>query len=131
MGISGRYDFKGIQKAIGTLVDGFLASTSWGAWILASAFKPVITAAENLLINYLTNRGLVILNLGDILVNGSVDQTKLDSAIDDALKKLQIGHDKITPAEGAEIDAEVVKAFDESADLGAPAGVQNVSGPSI
>lgn len=126
MGITGRYDFKGIQKAVGKAIDLLLASTTWGAWILASPFKPVITAAENLLTNFLANRGLILLNIGEIMVEGVVDQTKLDDALDAGIKRVQQGRDKITPAEGAKIDQDVVDAFDRDVDLGATDSVPDV-----
>lgn len=126
MGITGRYDFKGIQKAVGVAIDALLAATTWGAWILASPFRPVVTLTENMLTNFLANRGLILLNIGAIIVDGEIDQTRLDSALDAGIKRVQQGRDKITPAEGAKIDADVVKAFDADADFGASNSVPDV-----
>lgn len=135
MGITGRYDFTGIQKAVSVGINAFLATTSWGVWLLASPFKIVLTTAENLAVNWLTNRGLIILNIGAIAIDGKVDQAKLDSALNDAFTKLQIGRANITPAQGAAIDQEVSNAFDQDADVGAsnaaPVSVPDVSGHPI
>jgi hypothetical protein len=126
MGITGRYDFKGIQKALGALIDALVAGTSWGAWLLASPFAPVIRIVRDLLINFLANRGLIVLNVGAIMVDGAVDQSKLDTAMTDALNKMKIGRDKITPAQGKKIDDQVREAFDRDADVGATNGADSL-----
>ncbi len=131
MGITGRYDFKGFQKAAGVAIDALLAGTSWGAWILASPFKIVIQPIRDLIVNFLVNRGLIILNVGAVIVDGVVDQKKLDAAIDDGIKKVMQGRDKITPAEGKKIDDAVREAFDNDADLGATNSVSKFPGPSV
>ncbi len=130
MGLTGRYDFKGIQKAVRRTFEVLLASSSWGVWLLASPFKPAIDALENLCINWLVNRGLIIIDIGLVMVDGAINQSKLDNALDNAFEKLKVGRDKITPAEGAKIDAETTEAFDQFADVHAN-GVSNVSSPSI
>lgn len=119
MGVTGRYDFKGIQKLVSVGINAFLATTAWGAWLLASPFRVVLQAAEDAAVNFLTNRGLIILNIGAIVIDGVVDQTALDGALSVALQKLQQGRDKITPAAGKALDDAVRKAFDEAASLGA------------
>lgn len=139
MGITGRYDFSGIQKAVGIAIDALLSATSWGVWLVASPFAPVVTIIRNMIVNWLANQGLIILNLGAIQTDGVIDQTKLDSALDDAFNKLKVGRDKITPAQGEAIDDEVRDAFDQDADVGATnsgstgdtGGVSNVSSASV
>lgn len=127
MPLTGRYNFKGIQRAVSTGVNLILASTSWGAWILASPFRVVLQAAEDVAVNFLANRGLIVLNIGAIMIDGAIDQSRLDSALTDALTKLQNGRDKITPEEGAKLDQEVANAFDQDADLGAANGGDTAS----
>lgn len=117
MPITGRYDFKGIQKAMGHLIDGLLAGTAWGAWILASPFKPLADWLKDFIVNYLANRGLIILNVGVNIIDGHLDQKALDTALDDGIRRVMQGRDKITPEEGKAIDDKVRKAFDENADL--------------
>lgn len=119
MGITGRYNFPGIQKATGRLIDGLIAGTAWGAWLLASPFKPLVAYARDLLVNYLANRGIIILNVGVNIVDGVLDQKAMDDALDAGIRRVMQGRDKITPAEGQAIDDKVRKAFDENADLGA------------
>jgi hypothetical protein len=132
MGLTGRYDFKNIQRAVGRLIDGVLAGTSWGAWLLASPFRPLIDIAKNLAINWLVNHGLIILNVGANIIDGKIDQDVLDQALTDALQKLQIGRDKITPEQGKAIDDEVIQAFDRDADINsANVGVPNVPAPPV
>lgn len=131
MGLTGRYDFKGIQKAVSVGVNALLASTSWGVWILASPFRPALDGIEGLAVNFLTNRGLIILNVEAAVVDGAIDEEKLGAAFDDALNKIKAGRDKLTPEQGKAIDDEVVQAFDEDADLNATdsangAGVSDV-----
>lgn len=132
MGITGRYDFKGIQKQMGRLIDGLLVTTTWGAWLLASPFKPVVSALEDIAVNFLANRGLIILNIGVNIVDGALDQKALDNALQAGIQRVTQGRDKITPQEGKAIDDKVREAFDEDADLGAvDNGVSNISSPPV
>ena len=131
MGITGRYNFPGIQKAMGVLIDSLIAGTGWGAWILASPFRPVVAAVRDLLVNFLANRGLIVLNIGANIIDGNIDQAALDSALDAGIKKVMQGRDKITPAEGKKIDDDVAKAFDRDADLGATDSVSKLPSPPV
>lgn len=131
MGITGRYSFPGFQKAAGIAIDGLLAGTSWGAWILASPFKIIIQSIRDLIVNFLVNRGLIVLNIGEAIVDGMVDQSKLDDAVDAGIKKVMQGRDKITPAEGKAIDDKIRAAFDADADLGSTAGLSKLPGPPV
>lgn len=117
MGLTGRYDFKGIQKAARLIINGVISGTGWGAALLAGPFKPLVIMFENAMTNWLTNRGLIIINIGAVLVNGVVNQVKLDNALDSAFEKLKVGRDKITPQAGAKIDEETDAAFDQFADV--------------
>lgn len=123
MGVTGKYNFPGIQKAMGAAINALMAGTAWGAWILASPFKALLDWAESLAVNYLTNRGLIVLDVAAAIVDGKLDQTKLDQALDDGLNKIKMGRDQITPAQGKAIDDAVRKAFDADADIGAKPGV--------
>lgn len=135
MGLTGRYDFKGIQKATGFLIDTVIAGTGWGAWILASPFKPVIGVIRDFLINFLANQGIILINVGLNIVDGVANQKALDMALDAGIKRVMQGRDKITAREGKAIDDEVREAFDRDADLGADSGtddgVSKFSGPSV
>lgn len=128
MGLTGRYDFKGIQRAVTTGINALLITTSWGAWLLASPFNLVIQALENAAVNWLANRGLIVLNVGAIIIDGAIDQSALDSAIGTALQQLQTGN--VTPSEGKAIDDSIRQAFDKAADVGAtnadPTGMPDV-----
>lgn len=130
MGITGRYDFKGIQKAARVAIDAGLAATGWGLWLIKSPLKGIVNIVEDLIVNWLANRGLILLNLGAIYVEGVFDQSAFDRAIDEGIQRVQQGRENISPAEGQKIDDAVRDAFDKFADLGA-AGVHNVSDSSV
>ncbi len=130
MGITGRYNFPGIQKAMGVAIDALIAGTGWGAALLASPFMPIVQFFVNALDNYLANRGLILLNIGINIVDGVIDQRNLDEAIDAGIRRVMQGRDTITLAEGLAIDDEVRKAFDANADLGAD-GLSKLPGPPV
>ncbi len=113
------------------VVDLLAVSTGWGAWLIASPFKPAIDAIEDLLINWLINRGLIIIDIGLVLVDGKISQSKLDAALDSAFEKLKVGRDKISPEEGAKIDADTTQAFDEFADVHASNSVSDLRNTPI
>lgn len=119
MGITGRYDFTGIQKAMRAAISALIAGTAWGAWLLASPFMPAVNAVEDWATNWLANHGLIILNIGANIVDGKIDQAALDKALDAGIRRVMQGRDKISPAEGKAIDDEVRQAFDKDADVGA------------
>lgn len=110
MGISGKYDFQGIKKAGAAGLKIALANTGWGAFIMKSPFSGAFSAVLELFANYLANQGLVLLNLGAILVNGAIDQHAFDQALADGLAKVELGRDKITPEQGKAIDDAVRNA---------------------
>lgn len=64
-------------------------------------------------IEWLTNKGLIVLNLTANIVNGEIDQAALDSAMEEGFKKIQQGRDKLTPEQGKAIDDAVIKAADK------------------
>lgn len=134
MGITGRYNFPGMQKAANFAINTALAATSWGSWLLASKiFAPAFNVALGLIDNWLLNHGLIIINIEANIIDGKIDQKALDNAMDSGIKRVMQGRDKITPAEGKAIDDEVRKAFDKDADLdAAPAdGVSTISSASV
>lgn len=118
MGFTGRYNFPGIQKAMGLVIDGLLVATTWGAWILASPFRPAVKFLENSLTNFLANQGIIVINVGVNIIDGVLDQKALDTALDEGIRRVMQGRDKITPKDGEAIDDKVRKAFDANADLG-------------
>lgn len=96
-----------------------LAATTWGAWILASPFRPLLEYAEGWASNWLANRGLLIINLGAIYVSGELDQSKFDNAFDDALAKVQ--YPSLTDEQKKDIDNEIIDAFRKFAPVTADA----------
>lgn len=124
MSVTGKYNFPGIQKAGVAAIEAILAATTWGAALLASPFVAFFRPAEEyllgLIINKLANQGLIVLNLGAIYVNGEIDQGLLDKALDEGIKKVELGRDKLSAAEGKAIDDEVIKEARRDIDFGAP-----------
>lgn len=114
MGLTGKYNFPGIQAAGEAGIKAALASTSWGAAFLASVFFKIFAPAGDALldeaVNWLANQGLIVLDLGAIVVNGAVDQSLFDQAMDAGITKVEQGRDKITAAQGKAIDDAVIKA---------------------
>lgn len=127
MGITGKYNFPGIQNGAKAAIKAALATTGWGLALLANPFfkffEPVEDAAIDEAINFLANEGLIVLNLGAIVVNGEVDQTLFDKALDDGLKLVEQGRDKISDKQGRAIDDDVIKAARRYIDFGAPGGL--------
>lgn len=109
MGLSGKYDFPGIQKVGKLAVKAILASTTWGAWIINSPFKPVFEFMLGWTINWLANKGLVIINLTAIYIDGELDQRAFDQAFDEALEKLKMPG--LSDQEKASIDEKIKQAF--------------------
>lgn len=110
MGSTGKYDFQGIQKGGLLAIKAALAATGWGASIIASPFVRVLDWMLKKIINFMANKGLIVLNLGAIYVEGEFDQTEFDKAMDAGLSKIKTRPD-MTPEEKKEIDDEVKNAF--------------------
>lgn len=109
MAIKGKYDFPGFKKAGSAALAAVLASTTWGAWLIKSPFKFVFDFASGFLSEWLANKGLLIINIGAIYVEGEIDQSKFDSAFDKALEQIKVPG--LSDAQKKGIDDEVIKAF--------------------
>ncbi len=110
MGVSGRYDFKGIKKygAKGLIMAvSTIPYMSWVALPWASAFFDLGFQA---LANWLANKGLIILNITAIPIEGEWDQKRFDDAINAGLKEVEMAG-PLTPAKMKEIDDKVIAAF--------------------
>jgi hypothetical protein len=107
--LKGKYDFPGIRKAGGAALKVALASTGWGAKLLASPLKVLVDPAVGFLSEWLANKGLLVINLGVIYVDGKLDQKAFDAAMEDAITKAQVPG--LTVDEQKEIDYAVIRAF--------------------
>lgn len=119
MGLTGKYNFTGIQKmgiASFRIALSISPYTSWFTKVPGSDY------ALSLIVNWLANKGLLVLNIGAIEVSGEIDQHALDKAMDDALRKITEhgGRDKLTPAQKKAIDDEVIKAARKFIVIGKP-----------
>lgn len=110
MPISGKYNFSGIKKLGSAAIRAAFATSPNTAWLLK--FGALTDLVLEFLMNWLANKGLIILNLGAIYVSGELDQRSLDSAMDDAIKEITNlgGIDKLTPEQKRAIDDKVIKA---------------------
>ena len=112
MGISGKYDFKGIKKTGRLGIKAALASSPSTAWILkGGAFTDAIL---DFAVNWLANKGLIFLNVGAFFVGGEIDQKALDNAIERGLAAVEKPGAKLTPQQMKEIDDAVIKAADKA-----------------
>lgn len=109
--MSGKYDFKGIKKQGAGGLKLALAADPATAWMLK---VPLITNLLEMGVNWAANKGLVLLNLGAIYVNGEIDQKLLDRSIEDGLKKVEQSGGTLTPEQIKEIDDAVIKAADRA-----------------
>ncbi len=106
MGLTGKYNFAGIKKWGAKGLTLALASTTWGSWLVTF---PVVRKLTDFfleqLVNWLANKGLIVLNIGAIYFEGEFDQKGFDQALDDGLKKMSSGN--LTPEQMKEIDENV------------------------
>lgn len=113
---TGKYNFPGMRKAGEAILNALLASSAWGAWLLASPFKPLIDLVEDFGVEWLANRGLIIIDLGAIYVNGVFDQAAYDQAFDQAIKDAK--QPGLSAAQQAVIDNAVIKALRQFGRIG-------------
>jgi ABC-type branched-subunit amino acid transport system substrate-binding protein len=110
LGLSGKYDFKGIKRLGAAVLRGALSSSPYTAWLVR--FPALTNFILEFLTNWLANKGLLVLNVIAIEVEGAIDQKGLDEAIDKAINEIKVkgGKDKLTPEEKKAIDDEVIKS---------------------
>lgn len=113
---TGKYDFPGIRRIGALALEGLIAGTSWGASLVTGPFAPVIDICAEYLSEWMANRGLLILDLGAIYVNGEFDQSTFDKAMDEALDRSKIPG--LSDAEKKAIDDKVIAAFRQFARVG-------------
>jgi len=108
MPLTGKYDFPGIKKFGARGLSLVLASFSWGAWLIQWGFGPVIDFLFKEFSNWLANKGLIVLNIGAIVVEGEFNQKSFDKAMEEGLHKVLAGG--LTDQQKKEIDDKVIKA---------------------
>lgn len=106
MSLSGKYDFPGLKRLGGAAIRVAFASSPWTAWLNG------MPSLSEFIANYLTNKGLLILNLGAIVIDGELDQHQFDAAMSAAIDEIKAkgGTDKLTADQRKAIDDEVIKA---------------------
>lgn len=110
MPISGKYNFPGIKKIGSAGLRVALSSSPKTAWLLR--FSALTDLVLEFIANWLANKGLLILNLGAVYIEGEFDQKKFDHAMDQAIREIQLkgGREKLTAQEIKDIDDKVIKA---------------------
>lgn len=106
---TGKYSFEGIRKAGSFGLKALLASTGWGAKLLSGPFKRSLNLFFEFISELLANRGLLLLNIGEIYVQGKFKQSNFDSKLEKALAAVKV--EGLTPEQKKEIDDEVIQAF--------------------
>lgn len=111
MGITGKYDFKGIKKygAQGLLVA--LSSTAWGAFLMKWGFQGAFEISLQWLTNWLANQGLIVFNIGAMTVENEFDQKAFDREMNKALAEVELKNVILSPAQQKAIDDKVIEAF--------------------
>lgn len=104
-----KYDFPGMKKAGSVAFKALLASTTWGASILAGPLAKLVDPLTGALSEWLANKGLLVVNLGAVVIEGKIDQGRFDRAMEEALERIKIG--TLTEEQKQEIDNEVIEAF--------------------
>lgn len=120
MGLSGKYNFKGIKKLNAAALRAAIGSSPATAWLLK--FGSVGNLFLEFVGNWAANTGLVLFNTGAILVEGELDQKAFDKAMNEAIDEITIkgGRDKLTAAQKKAIDDEVIKAARKFIVIGRP-----------
>lgn len=117
---AGKYDFPGIEKLGAAGLRGALLATPALAFLAKGGI--VSDFLLKLFVNWCANNGLVLLNIGAIIVEGEWDQDGFDNAMDQAVEKITQGGGvkKLTPEQIKAIDDEVIKAARKFIVIGKP-----------
>lgn len=106
-----KYSFNGIKKWGAKGITLALSSTPWGLTILKF---PLINFFIETFVNWLASNGLILLNIGDIYINGNLDQKALDKALDEGVARVRLAQGTLTPEEIEEIDNAVIDAANKA-----------------
>lgn len=108
---TGKYNFPGIRAAGKKIIQVLISSTVWGAALVASPFMPLINLVLDFVLEWMSNKGLIILNVADYYVGGLLDTKKLSAALEEGIIKTQ---GPLTPEQEKEIDDTVIEAADKA-----------------
>jgi hypothetical protein len=110
VGLTGKYDFKGIKEKGAAGLRLALLSSPYTAWL--ARFPALSNLLLEGLCNWMANKGLIVMNLGAYYVEGKLDQKAFDSAMEQGLKHVESG-EKLTPEQIKDIDDAVIAAADK------------------
>lgn len=106
---TGKFDLPGIRDKGAQAIKAALLKTGFGVAVYGGPFAKLFNFAVEQIIEYLANRGIVILNLGVIKIDEKVDPALLMKALEEGLLKAE--KPGLTEAEGKALDEQVKKAF--------------------
>lgn len=120
MALTGKYDFRGWKRGGAAVMRAALLSSPSTAWLLK--LGAVLDIILEFIVNWLANRGLVLMNVGADFVTGEFDLKAFDSELDRAIAEIEKmgGRDRLTPAEKKAIDDQVIKAARRLIVIGKP-----------
>jgi hypothetical protein len=110
VGITGKYNFRGIQRAARVAIEAAIAATTWGTSWWFKLLAPAEDIVIDDLVNLLANEGLIIINIGASIVNGEIEQSAFDKAMSDGLASVSYGGN-LTETQKKAIDEKVIQAF--------------------
>lgn len=106
---TGKYNFPGIRKAGAVAIKAALASSVVGG-LLKGPFGGTLNLLLEWAMEWLANRGVILLNIGAFKVNGHFDQQAFDKAMDAGLSQVESG-EAISLEEMRVIDEKVKEAM--------------------
>lgn len=113
MAITGKYKFDGISKGSSTIIRAALLESPFGALFRIPFFQTLL----EMFLNWMANKGLVVMNLGAYKVGNYVDAKALSKAMEDGWAIVDSGK-KLTPEEIKRIDDAVIKAANKALPYG-------------
>lgn len=105
----GKYDLPGIKRKGAAAIRAALLQFGFFAKVFSGPFGKTAGVVLEFVMEYLANRGIVILNLGVIKIDEKIDPMLLMRALEAGL--LAADKPGLTEAEGKALDDQVKKAF--------------------
>lgn len=101
--MASKYNFEGIKKHGAAQWRALLASSPYTAWTLG--LGRFLDFFLEMLSNFLANKGLVVMNIGAVYVDGEIQEGNINQGQDKAQEDIKkIGRDNLTDAQKKAID---------------------------
>lgn len=112
-----KYRFEGIGKLGATLMFSALAASPL-AWLTNGLVGKIVFFLLTEFSMFLSNHGLIILNMAIADLKTLSEKKNFDGAFDDAFKEIHEKRERLTPEEKKRIDDKVISAFRDFASFG-------------